>query len=78
MLEEIWHCMEQSSANPSPWKRISLAMEVSECREEEVSPAEVFHRADREMYINKRKMKGKNSLCRDEGSPVLSMNEANG
>ena len=66
LLEELEKGMELSRQEPSPWKRVSLAIGISECQEADTSPTEVFRRADREMYLRKRRMKGDHSECRDK------------
>ena len=56
--KEMDRLMTESQNEGEPWKRLSIAKGISMCREEDSTPDAVFHRADQEMYVDKRRMKG--------------------
>jgi diguanylate cyclase (GGDEF) domain len=50
--------MEKSRAEDEPWKRLSVAKGVAVYSQGDATPEDVFNRADREMYADKRIIKG--------------------
>ena len=49
--------MAAQAADTEPWRRLSVAKGVSICTPEDRCPEDVFNRADRFMYEDKRRMK---------------------
>lgn len=57
LLAEMDHRIEESRGTGQAWEQLSVAKGAAVCRDEDKTPEEVFIRADRTMYIDKRRMK---------------------
>ena len=46
------------ASRPNPWERCSIAKGLAVCQSEDTCATDVFRRADRAMYDDKRRIKG--------------------